>query len=80
MPICAIPRCTRSSELDNIIGLSNYLTGGCTPPEAFQATPMANLAFMASGPFPPNAADLLGGCAAALVAVGGSRGVRSDRH
>ena len=34
--------------------------GACTPPEAFQATAIANLAFMASGPLPPNAADLLG--------------------
>src|SRR5262249_4959755 len=43
------------------IGLSNYLAGACTPPEAFQKTPIANLAFMASGPLPPNAADLLAG-------------------
>lgn len=48
-------------DLDNSIGLSNYLTGGCQPPEALQATPIANLAFMSSGPLPPNAADLLGG-------------------
>jgi capsular exopolysaccharide synthesis family protein len=45
---------------DNSIGLSNYLTGACTPPEAFQATDLPTLAFMASGPLPPNAADLLG--------------------
>jgi polysaccharide biosynthesis transport protein len=45
---------------DNALGLSNYLTGACTPPEAFQATDLPNLAFMASGPLPPNAADLLG--------------------
>lgn len=56
---------------DNSIGLSNYLTGGCTPPEAFQASPMANLAFMASGPLPPNAADLLGGARLhSLLSVG----------
>src|SRR4029078_9896899 len=41
-------------------GLSTYLTGACSPPEAFQTTPIPNLAFMASGPLPPNAADLLG--------------------
>jgi len=46
---------------DNAVGLSNYLTGNCTPPEAFQATDAKNMAFMASGPLPPNAADLLGG-------------------
>jgi len=45
---------------DNSIGLSNYLTGGCSPPQAMQSTGMAGLAFMASGPLPPNAADLLG--------------------
>lgn len=46
--------------LENTIGLSNYLTGACSPPDAFQRTGHANLAFMASGPPPPNAADLLG--------------------
>ena len=45
---------------NNTIGLSNYLTGACSPPEAMQKTEVANLAFMASGPIPPNAADLLG--------------------
>ncbi|MGH9805806.1 MAG: GumC family protein, partial [Terriglobia bacterium] len=45
--------------LDNAFGLSNYLTGACAPPEAFQKTAMPKLAFMASGPVPPNAADLL---------------------
>jgi len=45
---------------DNSIGLSNYLTGACKPPEAFQSTHVPGLAFMASGPLPPNAADLLG--------------------
>lgn len=45
--------------LDNSIGLSNYLTGGCTPPETFQKTDIPNLAAMTSGPLPPNAADLL---------------------
>ena len=46
---------------DNSVGLSNYLTGGCTPPEAMQKTEIPTLAFIASGPLPPNAADLLGG-------------------
>lgn len=53
------PSLHKKLGLDNAIGLSNYLTGSCTPPEAFQASPVANLAFMASGPLPPNAADLL---------------------
>ena len=47
-------------ERDNSIGLSNYLTGSCSPPQAMQSTGMAGLALMASGPLPPNAADLLG--------------------
>ena len=46
---------------DNAAGLSNYLTGACTPPEVMQKTEIANLAFIASGPLPPNAADLLAG-------------------
>ena len=46
---------------DNAAGLSNYLTGACSPPEVMQKTEIANLAFIASGPLPPNAADLLGG-------------------
>ena len=45
---------------DNAVGLSNCLTGVCTPPEAMQKTAIDNLAFIASGPLPPNAADLLG--------------------
>ena len=47
-------------KTDNSIGLSNYLTGTCAPPEALQRTEIPHLAFMASGPLPPNAADLLG--------------------
>jgi capsular exopolysaccharide synthesis family protein len=45
---------------DNSVGLSNYLTGACKPPEAMQRTEIPTLAFIASGPLPPNAADLLG--------------------
>jgi capsular exopolysaccharide synthesis family protein len=48
-------------NLDNSIGFSNYLTGASLPPEVVQKTDHPNLAFMASGPLPPNAADLLGG-------------------
>jgi polysaccharide biosynthesis transport protein len=42
-------------------GLSNLLTGASTPPEVIQDAGFRNLAFVASGPLPPNAADLLGG-------------------
>jgi succinoglycan biosynthesis transport protein ExoP len=45
---------------DNSVGLSNYLVGSATPPEVMQKTGVPNLAFLASGPLPPNAADLLG--------------------
>jgi len=47
-------------KLDNASGLSNYLAGAASPPELFQKTDLKNLAFLASGPLPPNAADLLG--------------------
>jgi polysaccharide biosynthesis transport protein len=45
---------------DNESGLTNCLTGASTPPELLQKTDVPNLAFLASGPLPPNAADLLG--------------------
>jgi succinoglycan biosynthesis transport protein ExoP len=45
---------------ENASGLSNYLTGASEPPQLLQRTDVPNLAFMASGPLPPNAADLLG--------------------
>ena len=54
------PSMHKKLDLDNGTGLSNYLTGACTPPEAMQTTTIPNLAFMATGPLPPNAADLLG--------------------
>jgi succinoglycan biosynthesis transport protein ExoP len=55
---------------DNSVGLSNYLTGACTPPEVMQRTAIPTLAFIASGPLPPNAADLLGGARfASLVSI-----------
>jgi capsular exopolysaccharide synthesis family protein len=46
-------------SVDNSIGLSNYLAGGCSPPKAMQNTTTNNLVFMPSGPVPPNPADLL---------------------
>jgi capsular exopolysaccharide synthesis family protein len=48
-------------KCNNNCGLSNYLTGAALPPDLLQRTNYPNLAFMASGPLPPNAADLLGG-------------------
>ena len=46
-------------HVSNEVGLTDYLTGRCTPAQAFQNTTTPNLTFMASGPLPPNAADLL---------------------
>ena len=47
--------------VENSVGLSNYLTGSCSPPDAIRRTVHKNLFFMSSGPLPPNAADLLVG-------------------
>jgi capsular exopolysaccharide synthesis family protein len=47
-------------KLGNASGLTNYLTGAATPPDLLQETDVPNLAFMASGPAAPNAADLIG--------------------
>ena len=53
------PSLHKKLNLENTTGLSNYLTGACSPPDAFQRTSLPNLAFMPSGPLPPNAADIL---------------------
>lgn len=47
-------------EADNSVGLSSCLAGAATPADAIQKTANPNLAFLSSGPLPPNAADLLG--------------------
>jgi capsular exopolysaccharide synthesis family protein len=47
--------------LRNGTGLTNLLTGALSPPAVIQDAGFRNLAFIASGPLPPNAADLLGG-------------------
>lgn len=48
-------------QLSNEMGLSNYLSGASLPPEVIQRTDQPNLMFMASGPLPPNPAELLSG-------------------
>jgi capsular exopolysaccharide synthesis family protein len=55
------PSVHKKLGLDNSVGLSNYLSGACSPPDAFQNSEVPNLAIMAAGPIPPNAADLLAG-------------------
>jgi capsular exopolysaccharide synthesis family protein len=55
------PSMHKKLGLSNSIGLSNFLTGELLPPETFQATGVGELTFMATGPLPPNAADLLAG-------------------
>jgi len=45
---------------DNSIGLTNYLTGTRSLPDAIQTTDNPNLSLITSGPVPPNAAELLG--------------------
>ena len=55
------PSLHKKLNLDNSVGLSNYLTGANTPPETMQRCELDNLAIMSSGPLPPNAADLLNG-------------------
>jgi capsular exopolysaccharide synthesis family protein len=54
------PSLHKKLDCSHDTGLSNYLMGACAPPETFQTTETPHLAFMASGPLPPNAADLLG--------------------
>lgn len=65
------PSLHKKLGLTNGIGLSNYLTGACSPPDAFQTTALPNLTFMCAGPLPPNAADLLAGASmASLLTLG----------
>lgn len=53
------PSLHKMLRADNTVGLSSYLAGACNPPDAIQKTDISNLAFLPSGPLPPNAADLL---------------------
>ncbi len=57
------PRLTKALQLPANKGLSNILAGAdrICPAEFIQNTPIKNLDAMASGPVPPNPAELLGG-------------------
>ncbi len=55
------PSMHRKLGLDNSVGLSNYLAGDLLPAQTYQPTDLPQLTFMATGPLPSNAADLLAG-------------------
>lgn len=55
------PSLHRELGLDNGAGLSNILAGANKPNDVLQATGTAQLMFIASGPLPPNPAELLVG-------------------
>ena len=56
---------------DNLRGLSSYLVGTAEPPEVIVQTEYPRLAFLPSGPIPPNAADILVGTRMhSLVSIG----------
>ncbi|MFZ0846188.1 MAG: polysaccharide biosynthesis tyrosine autokinase [Pseudolabrys sp.] len=55
------PSAHKVLKRDNAVGLANYLAGIAMAPDAFQKTDINGLTFMATGPLPPNPAELLSG-------------------
>lgn len=55
------PTLHKALGLQNVTGLSNYLAGAVKANDALQKTGIEHLAFMSSGPLPPNPAELLVG-------------------
>ena len=55
------PRVHRGLGIDGSVGLTNCLVGSADLEEAVRETEIENLYVLASGPTPPNPADLLGG-------------------
>ncbi|MCP5420606.1 MAG: polysaccharide biosynthesis tyrosine autokinase [Gammaproteobacteria bacterium] len=53
------PSLHRDLELDNTLGLTNYLAGSAKPADVAQPTTISNLFCITSGPLPPNPAELL---------------------
>ncbi|CAB1275785.1 GumC family protein [Candidatus Nitrosacidococcus tergens] len=54
------PSLHRIFEMDNSVGLTNYLAGNASPAEISQGTIVPNLFMISSGPLPPDPAELLG--------------------
>ncbi|QBQ55981.1 GumC family protein [Nitrosococcus wardiae] len=54
------PSLHRVLEMDNGVGLTNYLAGEATPVEISQPTTISNLFLITTGPLPPDPAGLLG--------------------
>lgn len=54
------PTVHKTFNLDNKVGLSNYLLGNATVDEIIQPTLVDNLFAVTSGPIPPNPSELLG--------------------
>jgi capsular exopolysaccharide synthesis family protein len=55
------PSLHRSLEVDNTIGLSNYLAGDAQPDQLVKPTDIPNLSVLPSGPLPPNPVELVSG-------------------
>lgn len=68
------PSLHKQLQLDNSVGLTNYLSGAVRPPQAFQESGTPGLQVMCSGPLPPNPAELLSGPRMlSLVTVGSEK-------
>lgn len=55
------PKIQEELTLSNTLGLSNYLVGNAQTKEIIQASEIEGLDVIASGPVPPNPAELIGG-------------------
>jgi capsular exopolysaccharide synthesis family protein len=66
------PSLHRQLDLPNLVGLSNYLAGSMQASDVVQRTDLETLFFIASGPLPPNPADLFSGQRfSSLISLGG---------
>jgi tyrosine-protein kinase Etk/Wzc len=55
------PRIHKILDVSNSEGMSEYLSGNCDYSKVIQKTPINNLFYAASGPVPPNPAELIEG-------------------